>query len=52
VGAGYYGPFGIDAFRWRDQNGKQQWNPRCEINARYSMGWSIGMGQSRPDLEP
>lgn len=49
--AGYFGPFGIDAFRWRDENGKLHWNPRCEINARYSMGWAIGMGSSRPDLE-
>jgi len=49
--AGYWGPFGIDAFRWRDEHGKQQWNPRCEVNARYSMGWAIGMGNVRPDLE-
>jgi hypothetical protein len=49
--AGYFGPFGIDAFRWRDALGKQHWNPRCEINARYSMGWAIGMGNARPDLE-
>jgi hypothetical protein len=49
--AGYFGPFGIDAFRWRDEHGKQHWNPRCEINARYSMGWAIGMGDARPDLE-
>ncbi len=49
--AGYLGPFGIDAFRWRDEHGKLQWNPRCEINARYSMGWAIGMGNCRPDLE-
>jgi hypothetical protein len=49
--AGYFGPFGIDAFRWRDENGKPHWNPRCEINARYSMGWAIGMGHVRPDLE-
>lgn len=49
--AGYFGPFGIDAFRWRDEHGKLQWNPRCEINARYSMGWAIGMGKTRPDLE-
>jgi hypothetical protein len=49
--AGYFGPFGIDAFRWRDEHGKQHWNPRCEINARYSMGWAIGMGNVRPDLE-
>lgn len=49
--AGYYGPFGIDAFRWRDEHGKPHWNPRCEINARYSMGWAIGMGNVRPDLD-
>jgi hypothetical protein len=51
AGAGYFGPFGIDAFRWRDEHGRSQWNPRCEINARYSMGWAIGMGNVRPDLE-
>jgi len=51
VQAGYFGPFGIDAFRWRDEHGKQHFNPRCEINARYSMGWAIGMGDTRPDLE-
>ena len=48
--AGYWGPFGVDAFRWRDEDGNMRWNPRCEINARYSMGWAIGMGSSRPDL--
>ena len=40
--AGYFGPFGIDAFRWLDVNGARRWNPRGEINARYSMGFSIG----------
>lgn len=49
--AGYYGPFGIDAFRWLDVHGAQRWNPRSEINARYSMGWAVGMGERRPDLE-
>jgi hypothetical protein len=51
VQVGYFGPFGIDAFRWRDEHGKQHFNPRCEVNARYSMGWAIGMGDTRPDLE-
>jgi phosphoribosylaminoimidazole carboxylase (NCAIR synthetase) len=51
-GAGYFGPFGIDAFRWKDENGAFQFNPRSEINARYSMGWAVGMGNRRPDLEP
>ncbi len=49
--AGYFGPFGVDAFRWRDPAGGLRFNPRCEINARYSMGWATGMGASRPDRE-
>ncbi len=44
--AGYFGPFGIDAFRHAGG-----FCPRCEINARYSMGWGIGMGDRRPDLD-
>ncbi|EYF04906.1 hypothetical protein [Chondromyces apiculatus] len=48
--AGYFGPFGIDAFRFRDAAGEVRWNPRCEINARYTMGWATGMGAVRPDL--
>jgi hypothetical protein len=42
--AGYFGPFNLDAFRWRGEGGRARFNPRCEINARYSMGWAIGMG--------
>jgi hypothetical protein len=48
--AGYFGPFGVDAFRWINAHGAMRFNPRCEINARYSMGWAIGMGDVRPDL--
>jgi hypothetical protein len=48
--AGYFGPFGIDAFRYRDADGGIRFNPRCEINARYAMGWAVGMGERRPDL--
>jgi hypothetical protein len=50
-GAGYFGPFGIDAFRYRGTRGEVRFNPRCEINGRYSMGWAVGMGERRPDLE-
>ncbi|HEX9297782.1 MAG TPA: hypothetical protein VF881_18200 [Polyangiaceae bacterium] len=50
--AGYFGPFGIDAFRWKDAGGDVRFNPRCEVNARYSMGWAVGMGSRRPDLLP
>ena len=35
AGAGYFGPFGIDAFTY--DGGR--WNPRSEINARYTMGF-------------
>ncbi len=42
--AGYFGPFGLDAFRWRAPDGTQHFQPRCELNARYSMGWATGMG--------
>lgn len=44
--AGYVGPFGIDAFRYADG-----FCAMCEINVRYTMGWAIGMGDRRPDLE-
>ncbi len=43
-GAGYFGPFGIDAFRWIGSAGEVHFQPRSEINARYSMGWATGMG--------
>lgn len=37
--AGYFGPFGVDAFRYR-RNDRVDFNPMCEINARYSMAWA------------
>jgi len=36
--AGYFGPFGIDAFRYGDREG-EHFNARCEINARFTMGY-------------
>ncbi len=47
--AGYAGPFGVDAYAWVDGAGLRRMNPRCEINARYSMGWAVGLGEARPD---
>ena len=41
--AGYFGPFGIDGFRWRAADGSLRFVPRNEINARYTMGWWRGM---------
>lgn len=37
--AGYFGPFGIDAFRWREGD-RDRFRPFVELNARYSMGWA------------
>ena len=42
---GYFGPFGIDAFLYRDRAGARRLQPRSEINARYSMGFAIGFGR-------
>lgn len=42
--AGYFGPFGIDAFAFRDAHGGLGFQRRSEINARYSMGFGIGVG--------
>ncbi len=47
--AGYFGAFGVDAFTWTD-GATTSLRTRCEINARYSMGWATGMGPARPDL--
>lgn len=41
--ASYHGPFGIDAFLWRDLGGSEHLQPLSEINARLSMGWALGM---------
>ncbi len=46
--AGYFGPFGLDAYRYQ-LSGDIRFNPRGEINARYTMGWALGMGELRPD---
>ena len=47
--AGYFGPFGIDGFVYLDGQ-HVRFNPRCEINARYTMNWLAGMAGQRPDL--
>lgn len=39
--AGYFGPFNIDAIRYRDLGGNVRLYPRTEINARYTMGWPL-----------
>jgi hypothetical protein len=48
-GAGYFGPFGIDAYRYRlgDTHGLCALS---EINARYTMGFAIGFPRATAEL--
>lgn len=46
AGAGYFGPFGVDAYRWRDAAGDRRFHPLSEINARLGMGFFTGMGKA------
>jgi hypothetical protein len=48
---GYFGPFGIDAYRHRlpGRDGDVL-NPLSEINARFTMDWTVGMA-TRPELD-
>jgi hypothetical protein len=46
IAAGYFGPFGIDAYLFRTRSGTIELNPLSELNARYSMGFAVG----RPEL--
>lgn len=39
---GYFGPFGVDSYVHRSENGNLDIQVRGEINARYSMGFAIG----------
>jgi hypothetical protein len=40
--AGYFGPFGIDAYFHASSSGRIDLNPFGELNARYTMGFPIG----------
>jgi len=42
--AGYFGPFGIDAYRHRSARGEVL-NPLSEINARFTMDWTVAMSE-------
>jgi len=44
LGAGYQGPFGIDGFRYCDGQGRGRFHPLSDLNARFTMGWPVGMG--------
>jgi hypothetical protein len=40
--AGYFGPFGIDAYLYETGAGALAINPLSELNARFSMGYAVG----------
>ena len=46
--AGYFGPFGLDAFHYRGSDGALRFHGCSDVNARFSMAWGIGMGGWRP----
>jgi hypothetical protein len=37
--AGYFGPFGVDGYEYRDRGGDLRLQPASDLNARYTMGW-------------
>lgn len=41
--SGYHGPFGIDAFRWRDERRTVRFHSLVELNARYTFGYWVGV---------
>ncbi|MCP3914138.1 MAG: hypothetical protein GY711_01115 [bacterium] len=51
VRAGYFGPFGVDAFRYRIEQ-VAAFQPLSEINARFTMGWETGMGSPPHRIGP
>jgi hypothetical protein len=50
--AGYFGPFGIDAYAYRGEAGEPRFQRRSEINARYSMGFAVGFREDAPPHPP
>jgi hypothetical protein len=49
VGAGYFGPFGIDAYRY-ERDGERGFCALSEINARYTMGFAVGFPRHPSEL--
>lgn len=43
VEAGYFGPFGVDGYSYASADGELSLQTRSEINARYTMGYPVGM---------
>jgi len=43
VSAGFFGPFCVDGYRWRQADGTERFQALGELNARYTMGFATGM---------
>jgi hypothetical protein len=43
---GYFGPFGVDAFRWRRADGSTRLQVGTDVNAR----WTLHFGRGAPEL--
>lgn len=39
--AGYFGPYGVDGYLHRNEDGRLALNPLSEINGRYTMDWAL-----------
>lgn len=50
--AGYFGPFGVDAYRFVWPDGRGDFQPRSEINARFSMGYPRDLLEQAIALSP
>ena len=46
VDTGYFGPFGVDGYLWENDRSVLQLNAVSELNARYTMGYAVGMGNA------
>ncbi|HEY5374451.1 MAG TPA: hypothetical protein VIK01_12255 [Polyangiaceae bacterium] len=49
IAAGYFGPFGIDAYRY-ERDGERGFCALSEINARYTMGFAVGFPRNPSEL--
>jgi len=49
LSAGYFGPFGIDAYRY-ERDGQSGFCALSEINARYTMGFAVGFPRHPSEL--
>jgi hypothetical protein len=45
--AGYFGPFGVDAYTYEGVGNRVDIQLRSEVNARYSMGFAVGFTAGR-----